>query len=72
MVLSEEQKEKRMKENEPKRPVGCHQVYKHKHNMRRNERKGQKIFEEIMLKNIPNFMKDMMNLHIPEAQKFPR
>lgn len=38
----------------------------------KKERKGQKIYEEIMPQNIPNFMKDVVNLYIQDAQKFSR
>lgn len=50
--------------------MGQPQAYQHTYNgsPRRRRKKGpENIFEEIMVKNAPNLMKDM-NLHIQETK----
>lgn len=71
MIQSEDQKEKRMKENEQlQRPGEHHQVSQHlrDESSRRRWGKGsERILEEIIARNFPNLMENK-KLYIQEAQ----
>ena len=75
-LYNQEQKESRVKKIiralEPVRQQkACQDTHNGNPRRRGEKRNGQKIYEEIMVKNFPNLMEDI-NLYIQEAQQIQK